>query len=629
MCGIAGHVNIRGGSNLDLVRAMINAQKYRGPDDEGIWLSRDGVVAFGHARLSVIDLSKAAAQPMVETDGDLAITYNGEIYNFRELREELLRLGFSFSTNSDTEVLLRAYQAWGADLLDRIDGMFAFCIYDGRLGRLLLARDRAGEKPLYYQRLEGGGLLFSSELRPLLSVSSAAKSLDSRALDNYLAYGYSPSDQSLVAGIRKVPPAHLLEIDLLRDNSDLRCYWNIPDSSVSMPSGTVAEYVEELEQKLTDSVRVMLNSDVPLGILLSGGVDSSLITAIAARLADKPIRTFTVSFKNQGRFDEGPHARIVSDHFGTEHTELIVEPDSLDSLPDFLGRFDEPIASHSVLPLFLLTNLVRQHVTVALGGDGGDELFCGYPHYRMLLRQQRLREALPAPLRDAITGLGKWVLPVGLRGRNYVLGLDNGYTNGIAHTGLYFDCFTRSRILRRDTPPGDGFAWDSPEKEKMQRLSRTDSLIQGMMTADFEGRLANNYLVKLDRSSMMNSLELRAPFLSRSLIEFAFSRVPDALRVTASGGKILPKMLAEKLLPEQLEINRKQGFTMPLDAWSSGHSESWWSDTLQESMRFLGGFDGDASWARRFGMNFTSNQRFALIFLFVWAKANDISISRP
>jgi asparagine synthase (glutamine-hydrolysing) len=455
-----------------------------------------------------------------------------------------------------------------------LNGQFAFGLYDAAERRLLLARDRAGEKPLFYWHASRQ-IRFASELKALLADPAFPRQLDPEAFDCYLAYGYVPRDRCILRGVRKLPQGHTLVYDLQTDTARIDAYWRLPPPPAVAPPAEVL--VDELESLLGDAVRHQLVADVPVGILLSGGIDSSLITAVAARTSSTRVRTFTVSFPGHGSYDEGPYARMVAEHFGTEHTELVAESASVDVLPALARQYDEPIADSSIVPSFLVSRLIRQHATVALGGDGADELFGGYPHYSWVQWQNTARRFVPSALRRGAAELAGACVPVGIRGRNYVIGAgEDGH--GIAHVNVYFDRWTRRRLLA-------GGAISVPEVAESVRADGLSSLslLRRATEADFTTTMCDGYLVKVDRAGMLNSLEIRAPWLDVRLIEFAFGRVPDQLRATARERKILPRLLAAKLLPPRLDLTRKQGFSIPLATWLRGSWGPFVESVLREA----------------------------------------------
>ncbi len=552
-----------GRGQRELLIRMRDAMTHRGPDAAGVWWSDDGTVGLAHRRLAVLDLSPAAGQPMTDTRREIWVTFNGEIFNHRELRRCLEAKGHHFATDSDTEVLLAAYRQWGDACLDRLHGMFVFGLFDSRSRRIFAARDRAGEKPLFYAHADGR-LVFASELKALLQDPARRRSVDPAAFDAYLAYGYVPGDGCIIEGVRKLPPGHSLALAIDTGVLTVRPYWTLPQPAcVGQPS--LDDLGDELDALLRESVRRQLAADVPVGILLSGGVDSSLVAACAAREQSSPVRTFTVRFPDGGALDEGPFARLVADHFGTDHTELIAEPASVELLPLLARQFDEPIADSSMVPTYLVTKRIREVATVALGGDGADELFGGYPHYSWLTYRSRAEAVIPRLVRHGI-GSAAGRIPAGTRGRNHLIGLgDPG--RGIAQVNLYFDEAWRRRlspVLRERRHSC------TPEEMRAAMGADRPTLLQQATATDFLTTLPDGYLVKTDRASMLNSLELRAPWLDHRIIEFAFARVPDSAKVRGRERKILPRVLAARHLPPTLDLRRKQGFSMPLDRWFKG-----------------------------------------------------------
>lgn len=620
MCGIVGVASARGDVDSELLVAQRNTLCHRGPDDAGVWFSADGRVGFAHQRLSIVDLSAAGHQPMSLSDSSLHITFNGEIYNFRELRRELESKGISFRSQTDTEVILAAYRAWGTDCLQRFVGMFALAIYDERTDEIFIARDRAGEKPLYY-RHHHGQLSFASELKALLADRSVPRVMDPQAVEWFLTYGYVPADMCIVAGLHKLRPAHALLYDVGRNALRTWRYWE-PPRNVEETTATPERLVDELDGLLAGAVKMQMLADVPVGILLSGGVDSSLVTAMAARTSPIPVHTFTISFPESRSFDEGPFARQIASHFGTVHTELIAEPASVELLPHLARQFDEPIGDSSIVPTYMVSKLIRQHATVALGGDGGDELFGGYPHYSLLLRQERPRRLMPRPVRAAVAA-GAAALPVGTRGRNHLMGMADPH-GGLAYANLHFDRATRAALvpfLR------SGASHGGTEDARGAAYPSGGSVLRSATLADFEGFMADDILVKVDRASMLTSLEVRAPFLDHRIVEFAFGRVPDSLRATTTNRKILLRMLAARLLPAGFNTARKQGFTLPLGDWFKGEWGSYTERILLDAPRAL--FD------RATVKSLIANQRkgyanvhrlFGLTMLELWRREYEVEI---
>jgi asparagine synthase (glutamine-hydrolysing) len=580
MCGIVGICGNEPVQSEKLLVSMREALRHRGPDDAGFWKSPDSAIMLGHRRLSIIDLSPAGHQPMSDADGRYTIVFNGEIYNFRELRDELASLGHSFRSQSDTEVILEAYRRWGERCVERFNGMFAFALYDADRDILFAARDRAGEKPFFYWHY-GNTFVFASELKVLMQHPVLPRRLDLEAMNFYLTYGYVPWDMCILQGVRKLPQGHALLFERRINRITTRCYWSLPEPQ-SIERLDTRDLVHEFKELLTDAVRRQLVADVPVGILLSGGIDSSLITAIASHVSAKPVKTFTISFPGHAGYNEEPYARIIADHFGTEHTVLPAATASIELLPELARQYDEPLADSSMIPTFLLFKLIRRHTTVAIGGDGGDELLGGYPHYSWLVRQDMVRRCVPAWVRSRISRCAYQCLPIGFRGRNYLLGVEGEVQNSFAFVNQFFDHCTRGKLflpLRAISPD----VLVRPERFKAEMELPGKTVVQRATAADFISYLADDLLVKVDRASMLTSIEARAPFLDYRIIEFAFSKVPDSLRVNGGKRKILSRLLAQDLLPKALDLRRKQGFTIPLANWFKGEWGTYMKSILLDS----------------------------------------------
>lgn len=615
MCGIVGQLLQKERCNTEILRAMRDCMTHRGPDDAGEWYSLDYRVGLAHRRLSIVDLTERGHQPMLDRTGQFAIVFNGEIYNFQDLQSTLIDKGYVFNSHSDTEVILTSYREWGIDCVRRLNGTFAFGLYDSERQRLFLARDRAGEKPLYW-RHSNGRMVFASELKALMTDAACPRILNYRAFDHYLAYGYVPGNMCILDGINKLESGYALEYDFRRDKVRLWQYWGLPETNIDN-GYDVDDLSDKLEELLKDSVKQQLIADVPVGIMLSGGLDSSLITAMAAMISPDQVRTFNVCFHGYDGFDESEQAQLIARFYGTQHEELVAEPASVTVLPDIAGQFDEPIADHAIVPTYLLSREIRKYAKVALSGDGGDELFGGYIHYNWLLKQERLRKWIPNLVRRYIASLALKRLPLGIRGRNHLIGLFGDYRYGIAHINLYFDHLSRRRLCSSD------MWYDSiQETPEMYRASMADpmhSLLQQVMEADFQMTLVDGYLVKVDRASMLASLEIRAPLLDHRIIEFAYSGVPDRLKVLENARKILLRNLAKRLLPKEYDVTRKQGFTMPLNAWFKGDWGAYMKSILLDSNNSL--FSRDfivelLSLQRRGYSN--TNRIFALTMFELW-----------
>ena len=623
MCGIIGVASSIPVSNRDWLAAGRDAMLHRGPDGAGEWWSADGRIGLGHRRLAIIDLSTAGHQPMQDNSGDLCIVFNGEIYNFSDLRRELIAKGKVFRSNSDTEVVLGAYRQWGTDCLSHLNGMFAFALYDSRSKEVFLARDRAGEKPLFYSS-NSGALHFASELKGLLADPSVSRQIDREALDCYLTMGFVPGEYCILQGVKKLPPAHAMMFDLVSARSRVWRYWALPqfDGSAAPTIATGDVLLSELENLLEDSVRRQMVADVPVGVLLSGGVDSSLVTAMAVR-ANSKVKTFTVRFPGSGKYDETAHARLIANHFGTEHVELEAGEVTVDLLPLLARQFDEPMVDSSMLPTYLLSRLVREHCTVALGGDGGDELFAGYPHYNRLLWMQHKLGRIPRSLRFAVATAANALLPIGFKGRNWLQEMAVDLHRGLPLTAYCFD-----RRNRRQLMVGQS-SWDlAGERIRASRIPQELDLLQRATRMDFENYLAEDILVKVDRASMLSSLEVRAPLLDYRFIEFAFGKVPSQLKATTSTRKVLLKKLTGRILPAEFDQHRKQGFSIPLSSWlRSGKWHQFFRDVLLSSestlfdrnvMRKL--LDGQAKGRAN------SERLFALVLFELWRREYRASI---
>jgi asparagine synthase (glutamine-hydrolysing) len=558
MCGIVGIASNLTQARRAWLAAGRDSMTHRGPDDAGEWWSADGRVGFAHRRLAIQDLSQAGHQPMKDASGTLSIVFNGEIYNFAELRCDLISKGHSFRTQTDTEVILAAYREWNTECLARLNGAFALALFDATRQTVFLARDRAGEKPLFYHQANGV-LHFASELKALFADPALTRRIDPLSLDCYLSMGYVPGDRCMLEGFNKLPPAHAMLFDLQTIQTKIWRYWQLPDLE-AIPSIMVDEtaLTDELEELLENAVRRQMVADVPVGILLSGGVDSSLIVAMAARTSSQ-LKTFTVGFSGNSGMDESMHAQIISRHFGTCHTELMVGDFKVDLIHGLARQFDEPIVDSSMLPTFLLSQLVSQKCSVALGGDGGDELFGGYHHYKRLLWMQKRFGRIPHPVRRGLSLAAEHLLPVGFKGRNWLMALSEDLQNGLPQIAYYFDASTRQRLMSAQT------GWHTlAESVWKDRVPVHPDLLQRSTRMDFQNYLAEDIMVKVDRASMLNSLEIRAPMLDLNLIEFAFNKVPSHLKANSHEKKILLKRLTQRVLPPEFDRNRKHGLTIPL-----------------------------------------------------------------
>ncbi len=554
MCGICGFLCDQGDDRGDALRRMTDALAHRGPDDSGLY--GGGRVGLGHRRLSIIDLSPLGHQPLANEDGTIQVVFNGEIYNFGELRVELEARGHRFRGNSDTEVIPHAYEEWGLDFPRRFRGMFALALWDEREERLVLVRDRLGIKPLYYYRA-GNLFLFGSELKALMAWPDFPRRIDPASLYWYLAFGYVPAPRAIFDDTRKLPPGHLLVVD--RSGMSLTRWWDPLEAVARGPlPGSEAELLEELETILLEAVRYRLISDVPLGAFLSGGIDSSLVVALMARLASGPVRTFTIGYWEKG-YDEAPWARAIAARLGTEHTELYIRPqEALEVIGRLPEIYDEPFGDASAIPTYLVSGLARRSVTVALSGDGGDELYGGYPRYKWF-HLARLLYGVPRPLRRAMAPLVARLPHPKARKAASWLAVDDPAELYAGMVGVWRRGALR-RVLGFERPFGEldfRRVWEAaPAGRHLERL----------MLTDLSTYLPEDILAKVDRASMAHSLEARVPLLDHHAVEFAL-RVPLSLKFRHLRGKHLLRRLLGRYLPSELYERPKMGFGVPLDHW--------------------------------------------------------------
>ena len=580
MCGLVGYAGRSGALSANLLAAMRDTNTHRGPDASGIWSATDGSVVLGHRRLAIIDLSPTGAQPMMNSSGTSIVVFNGEIYNHDELRRELAAGGMRFVGRSDTEVLLAAYDAWGEGCVERLRGMFAFAIYDQTRRALFMGRDRAGEKPLYWAE-HRGGLVFASELKALMADPEFPRRLSPEGLAYYLSFGYVPGERCILEGVHKLMPAQCLSWSLTGGAPKIRRYWDIPPAQPDETS-SADELTDELQHLLTAAVDEQLVADVPLAVLLSGGIDSSLVAAIAAKASPHRVRTFTVTLPNDPRLDESHFARSVAQYLGTDHVELPLDQSSTDLIQRLAVQFDEPIADSSMIPTYLLAKTVSQHCKVVVGGDGGDELFGGYLSYQTVLQRERLRARLPRGARSLIAATARRILPNGAKGRNALMALGGTTADGIAQSAVWTDAADYAQISSWLSRGSQKY---SPSLWRRDLVEENRGLPGAAMAADFRTYLPEDILVKVDRAAMLCSLEVRAPFLDRRVIEFAFERIPSRLQATLQDRKILLKRLAKRLLPPDLDIDRKQGFTIPISKWLTPDILQVWRDDCREQIQ--------------------------------------------
>jgi len=559
MCGIAGCLSFSGRpAEPALLESMARSLAHRGPDGHG--LHCEGAVGLAHRRLSILDLA-GGAQPMTTRDGKAWITFNGEIYNFVELRAELEARGHPFETKSDTEVILHLYEERGPDCVRGLRGMFAFALWDPDRRRLLLARDRVGIKPLYYAQ-DGEGLVFASEIKSLLLHPSVPNDVDEAALGQFLTYQYIPGPRTAYAAIRKLPPAHILIAE--NGRVTLKRYWSLSDAPPSPPD---PRWREELVSTLEESVRLHMRSDVPVGALLSGGIDSSLVVALAAQTSPQPLRTFSVGFRDRA-FSELPYARQVAERYGTRHTEWVLEPQGVEALPGLVAHFDEPFGDPSAIPCSAIARVAASQVKVCLSGDGGDEGFAGYDAY-LTADRLALADRVPLALRRLLLGPLERRIPEWFRGKGLMRMLASSAADRYAELMGGVDAATRGWLL----DPGflSRIAAEHPY-ERFRELHRSfEALdeVQRLQRIDLETYLPDDILVKADMTSMLHSLELRVPLLDHKVLELAF-RMPTSLKLRSGTGKVALRSAFSDRLPESIRARGKQGFGLPLASWLRG-----------------------------------------------------------
>jgi asparagine synthase (glutamine-hydrolysing) len=568
MCGIVGVCEPGSGAQVDrkVLERATDCLRHRGPDGSGLLLRHN--VGLGHRRLSIIDLA-GGTQPMFNEDGSVAVVFNGEIYNYQELQHELEGLDHRFASASDTEVIVHAYEEWGVGCLQRFVGMFVLAIWDERDRSCLIARDRLGKKPLFYHAANGR-LVFASELKALLEDPTVPRRVDVRALDDYLAYSYVPSDRCIFANVAKLPPAHWMRWK--EGSLEVERYWKI-DFTLG-PQLREEEWAERVEAALRRSVRLRLRADVPLGIFLSGGIDSSAIAAIASQELGGPVKTFSIGFR-RAEFDEVRYARLVADRYQTDHHELVVEDRDLSVLGDVAYHLDEPFGDPSALPTYMVCREARKHVTVCLSGDGGDEVFAGYRRYREALSYARL-DRIPAGLRRwASDTLGR-ILPRAAWGRGFV---ERVGQSGLGRYFAQLSEFTADerRALLADHDPET--VTEGPRCFEAFLDEPANDLVARLQLIDQSNYLPDDILVKVDRTSMQNSLEVRAPLLDHLLVELV-NAAPTELKLRKGRGKHLFRRILEPHLPEPILNRRKMGFGVPIKHWFRGSMQEYARELL-------------------------------------------------
>ncbi len=565
MCGICGIFEFDEQREIprELVHRMTQTIVHRGPDDEGIFVGRG--IGLGFRRLSIIDVA-GGHQPLSNEDGRVWVMFNGEIYNYLELHDDLVKRGHRFSTHSDTETIVHLYEEYGEECFARLRGMFAIALWDSREHKLLLARDRVGKKPLYYAA-DSKRILFGSELKCLLAADSLPRDIDTQALSDYFSLGYVPAPKTIYRAAKKLLPGHYLVASA--KGVRIERYWDISFNHVEDRSEE--EWCEILRHQLCEVTRMRLMSEVPLGAFLSGGVDSSAVVAMMAKIMRRPVTTCSIGFEEQ-EYDESAFARKVSEQFNTDHHEQIVRPNALDVLNKLVWHYDEPFADSSAIPTYYVSQVARRYVTVALGGDGGDENFAGYRRYYFDRMENQMRGFIPAPIRSAVFGpLGRvypalaWA-PRFLRGKATFQSLARSPLEGYFNSISIFRPGEKSNLFTKDFRQSlNGYDAIDVLQQYYDRADTPD-LLSRIQYVDMKTYLTDDILAKVDRASMAVSLEVRAPLLDHKLME-TVATIPSSLKLSGREGKYIFKKAMAPILKSEILDRRKQGFAVPLDRW--------------------------------------------------------------
>ena len=617
MCGILAYASCRLPVDRSEFEAGLAELIPRGPDFGDSAFHLNDSVALGHRRLAVLDLNPRSNQPFSSDSSQAQIVFNGEVYNFRALRDELRSKGYRFYTESDTEVVLACYFEYGIECVSRFEGMFAFVIFDPVRKKLFFARDHAGQKPIYYHYVEGS-LHLASELKALLKFSALPRKLSIQGLNEYLAYGYVSAPNAILDGFSKLPPGCFGAFCLDRGVVEIKRYWTAP--AFCGGDDDNPQLLDDFEELLQSTVSRQLVADVPIAVTLSGGLDSSVLAAIAAR-SRSSVKTFTVSFPDSKGFDESSYARHVAEFIGSEHHEIEAGTPSSETLMKIVGSFCEPIADNSIVPTYLVSEAIRGSSTVAIGGDGGDELFGGYPHHKRVARISSVNQFL-----SPIMGWAESMVPDKYKGANSLRACigDNA-------TSVYFNRYMseskREALLQRSFHRKD---INMPEQYRSKIWhAQSRGVIERSLMIDFDFYLPGNILTKVDRASMAASLEFRAPFLDKSVIEFAYQQVPIERKVRNGRGKILLQELATRVLPTDFDSNRKMGFSSPLDKWLVGP----WSSLLDElrgsldNLVYLDGSKVRSLLSEESAHHpLVSRRIFQLLVLYLWSQIYKIEI---
>ncbi len=573
MCGIAGAVWWEPTKQIDgdVLQRMTDAIRHRGPDAEGHWLAnptgdQQAGVALGHRRLSIIDVA-GSTQPLGNEDGAIQIVFNGEIYNYRELRQELIAAGHQFRTEGDTEVIVHLYEQHGLEFVNYLRGMFALAIWDSRDQQLVVARDRMGQKPFFY-RMEEGRFCFASELKALLQIPGMPRQLNRHSVLSYLMLQYVPAPHSILEGFRRLPPASLA---VLKDGRiDVQRYWSPPYDQPAIHRNQIDDWRDELRHEMTEAVRLRLRSDVPLGAFLSGGIDSTVITGLMQQQLQQPVETFSMGFP-VAAYDERHYARQASEMLGTSHHEAVVNPDALSILPQLIWHYDEPFSDSSAIPTMYLSRMTREHVTVALTGDAGDELFCGYDRYRAVRMAQKM-DFTPRAIRKLAASLAGY-LPTSVRQKSFLRRLKRLFeTMGQDEEERYLNwisIFSRSRLQQLVSDDLHSLVADQDPAACIfdsYKMFPGRSLVTRTTAVDVETYLPNDLLTKVDIASMHVGLECRSPMLDHKVVELA-AKMPLAVKQSVRQGKLVLTETFRDLIPPDIQTRKKMGFGVPIDHW--------------------------------------------------------------
>ena len=556
MCGIFGLYN-HSGFDIDLIKETLKKMSHRGPDNSSIWQDKEKKIILGHNRLSIIDLSEKGSQPMFDNSTNLVIVFNGEIYNYKELKAKLSKK-YTFYSSSDTEVLLKAYDYWKEDCLNYLNGMFAFTIFDINNNKIFSARDRSGQKPFFYTFINNN-FIFGSELKSILPLIHKNEiKIEKTSLNCLLEFGYIPNFNCIYQNFKKLSAGDYLIFDLNTKSLNVKSYWT-PKIPIKKSIEIIDDKINQFSTIFNNAVKRHTLSDVPIGVLLSGGVDSSLVTAFASKNVNK-LKTFTVIFPKHKIFNEAQHARTVSKYFSTDHMEIEISDNILPEkiLPFLASQYDEPIFDSSMLPTYLICKEVRKYCKVVLGGDGADELFGGYHHHQRILITRYFKKFLPQKFWSLISYLS-FLLPIGFKGKIWLESLKYNLKEQLPNVATLFNDLDRKELL-------ENFFSINSRIIRENNIFKTSDLVDRVLWTDFCNYLTEDILVKTDRASMANSLELRAPFLDNDVIDFSLD-LDNSFKVSKFEKKIFLKRFSSNILPTQLKLNRKQGFSIPIDDW--------------------------------------------------------------